>query len=195
MLELDEDDTVVGSKAIGEKMGLSEGMQTPSTPAFTELQAAHGAPLVAVGAEAMADDQFVWNVPRSKLTLTDRSIVSPPFYVQELGEYVQYRAHVTATRGEGKKGGHSLKKAGGRGKLEVQRTKPPPGGEPSEQTVIAFEVGPEQRGPVTHNFAESPLCGLPRDYEEWDFLSHVDAFHYVNIVVKLPGRKVTDKAA
>uniref|UniRef100_A0A7S1L381 Uncharacterized protein n=1 Tax=Alexandrium catenella TaxID=2925 RepID=A0A7S1L381_ALECA len=139
-----------------------------------------------------APEQYSFTVPYGKLNSTDKSIVSKPFDVVMQGETVRFLVQITASKIEDKKGGHNFKKAKGHGKLEVNCKKTLSSGVP---TQIFFVVGSQTKGPVTHNFSESSLCGLRKEEEEWDFLSAVDqATSTVTICVKMPGCRVISVA-
>merc|ERR1712079_748724 len=75
------------------------------------------------------------------------------------------------------KGGASFKRAHGTGciqlKCEVELS------EATTNFSFRFSIGNRNamqapRGPVFHNFSSSPVCGLPKDQEEWDFGTVVD---------------------
>lgn len=144
-------------------------------------------------AAADAEEAFQWEVPTHKFKLTDRSIVSKSFIVLmgpgEEKDKVPFLVQVTAAKTGDKKGCHSFKKAKGIGKLEVNCKKRPPEG--SEPIKFYFNVGGERRGPVTHNFAESSLCGLLQEDEYWDFIALENgSMQAVRITIEMPGQKL-----
>lgn len=158
----------------------ADAPETPSPPAPVEVSPEE------------ADEQYTFTVHASKLSLKDKSIVSKPFSVLIDEVAVPFLVQITASKIEDKKGGHNFKKAKGHGKVEVNCKKPPANG---VLTSMSFVVGSQTRGPVHHNFAESSLCGLAKEEEEWDFLSAVDqATSTVTICVKIPGHKVVSSS-
>lgn len=118
-----------------------------------------------------------WTVDARKLKVKDKVAVSPSF---ELGAMVPgtFRMMLYPTAVSERKGGASFKKAKGKGSVHVKCESPL--GEVYDKAVTltilvcnAQEDASLQeetaRGPVKHNFAESGICSLPKDQEEWDF--------------------------
>merc|ERR1712113_516720 len=101
-------------------------------------------------------------------------VVSPSF---DIRPGVACKLIVRAAATGRKKGQSGFKCAKGRGVIELK-----------SEAVTSADVPPitfclllgtdgnlqPLRGPVTHDFMHSSVCGLPQGEEEWDFLSAVD---------------------
>lgn len=123
-----------------------------------------------------------WTVDGRKLRSNDRLTVSPLFKLPSGCEDVPplpFKMIISPLVVSEGKGGASFRKASGRAIIQLKCEAPCEG-----QTPISFNLsagGGRQdqgftaaRGPVTNNFAQSGVCGLPKDRETWDFSSLVD---------------------
>eukprot|EP00747_Dinoflagellata_sp_TGD_P072269 gnl/TRDRNA2_/TRDRNA2_157408_c4_seq5.p1 gnl/TRDRNA2_/TRDRNA2_157408_c4~~gnl/TRDRNA2_/TRDRNA2_157408_c4_seq5.p1 ORF type:complete len:274 (-),score=42.22 gnl/TRDRNA2_/TRDRNA2_157408_c4_seq5:136-876(-) len=120
-----------------------------------------------------------WTVDARKLRSTDREAVSPPFELSL--SPVQFKMVMRPKASSDGKGGSSFKKSGGRGTLELRcLSKVDTGSGLTVKFRVAIGSGSDLstqeafRGPVRHDFAEKPICGLPEGQEEWDFARAVD---------------------
>lgn len=75
------------------------------------------------------------------------------------------------------KGGASFKKSRGHGFVQLKCEAELAEAIANVRFRISIGSGDKlqpPRGPVSHNFSSSAVCGLPKDQEEWDFSSVVD---------------------
>jgi len=130
-----------------------------------------------------AAKSYSFTLPASKFNSTDRIIVTPNshFDVVMRGNTHHFLVQITASKIEEAKGGHSFRKARGRGKLEVNCTTTLSSDVPPAQ--ISVSVGSRTAAPVAHNFSKSSRCSPPCEDEGWDFRSAVDAASQVPIRV------------
>jgi len=126
-----------------------------------------------------------WTVDARKLKSNDRLVVSPVFKIGDGSSnapILPFKMTVSPIAVSESKGGASFKKAGGKGiiqlKCEALRE-----GEHISPMSFRFSAGsgrPKEplleapRGPVTCNFTETGICGLPKPCEVWDFQGVVD---------------------
>lgn len=126
-----------------------------------------------------------WTVDGRKLRSNDRLTVSPLFALSD-GHVdappLPFKMIISPKVASDGKGGASFRKANGRAIIQLKCEAPR---EELESYPISFFLsacsGNQQdprlqasRGPVTCNFAQSGVCGLPKDCETWDFLDVVD---------------------
>lgn len=120
-----------------------------------------------------------WTVDARKLRGNDKQAVSPPFELSFGNQFpnVTFKLMLYPKVVNDAKGGASFKKARGRGYVQLKCE-----AELSEAIAnVSFRVSigsgvsmQEPRGPVSHNFSSSAVCGLPKEQEEWDFSNVVD---------------------
>jgi len=138
------------------------------------------------GRSRVTGSSFVyWTVDAKKLRSNDRLTVSPLFKLRDghvNAPPLPFKMTVTPKVVSDGKGGASFRKAKGMASIQVKCEAPR---EDMESYPIRFCLsawsGREEdprllpaRGPVTCNFAQSGICGLPKDCEIWDFLEAVD---------------------
>jgi len=126
-----------------------------------------------------------WTVDGRKLRSNDRLTVSPLFALSD-GHVdappLPFKMIISPKVASDGKGGASFRKANGRAIIQLKCEAPR---EELESYPISFFLsacsGNQQdprlqaaRGPVTCNFAQTGVCGLPKDCETWDFLDVVD---------------------
>jgi len=186
----------------GESPAEQGGLGGPTGNASAEADAASAssqlAPLPAApaGGEAPApaepaDDEagsFSCTFLAAKFRGTDTNIVSSKFGIAINGDTIPFLVQITATKVSDEKGGHTFRKANGRGTLQVTSKVRPErlaGGEPLSLTFIVGSL--PQRGPVQHNFAASTTFSLPG---ELDFLGAQDANSNVRVTVRVAGHQV-----
>merc|ERR1719498_2022394 len=128
-----------------------------------------------------------WTVDAKKLRSNDRLTVSPLFKLCDghvNAAPLPFKMTVTPKAVSDGKGGASFRKAKGKSIVQL-KCEAPRDEEDMESYPIRFYLsawnGREQgsvalpmRGPVTCNFAQSGICGLPKDNEVWDFPDVVD---------------------
>jgi len=115
--------------------------------------------------------RIIWTVDGKKLRGNDRMTVSPGFLLSGATDdsALPFKMVITA------QGGSSFRKTQGKGVVQLKCEGPREG-----QKSIAFSLSvgsghhsdsrlQPQRGPVTHNFGQSGICGLPKKCEVWDF--------------------------
>jgi len=126
-----------------------------------------------------------WTVDAKKLRSNDRLTVSPLFKLCDGhadAPPLPFKMTVTPKVVSDGKGGASFRKAKGKSIIQLKCEAPR---EDMESYPIRFylsawsgrEEDPRtlpERGPVTCNFAQSGICGLPKDCEIWDFPEAVD---------------------
>jgi len=115
-----------------------------------------------------------WVVDARKLKSWDREAASPVFELSFAGS-VPFRIILHPRSLNDNKGGSSFKKSQGKGYVELRCLSSV---ESLTRPVVTFLVSAgssgarrfqRPRGPVTHDFAERPICGLPPGRDEWDF--------------------------
>jgi len=118
-----------------------------------------------------------WTVDARKLKTKDREAASPTFELT-CGVPMQFKMVIHPRKVEDARGGASFKKAQGRGSVQLRILT---GVEASSKAVVTFRIAvgsplrqEKPRGPVRHDFAERPICGLPAGIEEWDFQKVID---------------------
>jgi len=118
-----------------------------------------------------------WTVDARKLRGNDKQAVSPPFDLKFGEQSTTFKMMIYPKVVNDGKGGASFKKSGGRGFVQL-KCEAELAGDPSHVNFrISIGTGDKQqgfRGPVSHNFSSSAVCGLPKDQDEWDFNSARD---------------------
>lgn len=115
-----------------------------------------------------------WTVDAHKLDKKDKQAVSPPFNLSfgERDSDVPFKLIIYPKNVSEAKGGASFRKAKGKGfvqlKCEADLALA------AQDIKFSLSVGHEgkmekRRGPVSHNFSQSAVCGLPKGEDEWDF--------------------------
>lgn len=126
-----------------------------------------------------------WTVDAKKLRSNDRLTVSPLFKLCDghtNAPPLPFKMTVTPKVVSDGKGGASFRKAKGKASIQLKCEAPREDMEsyPIRFYLSAFSGRQEdprtlpERGPVTCNFAQSGICGLPKDCEIWDFPEAVD---------------------
>lgn len=116
-----------------------------------------------------------WYVDARKLRGNDKQAVSPPFDLDLGPDFpnVTFKMMIYPKAGDAK-AGQSFKKCNGMGYIQLKCE----GDVSVEVAQVSFKFsiggGEDTRGPVSHNFAQSAVCGLPRVSEVWDFNRVVD---------------------
>uniref|UniRef100_A0A7S4SJR8 Uncharacterized protein n=1 Tax=Alexandrium monilatum TaxID=311494 RepID=A0A7S4SJR8_9DINO len=120
-----------------------------------------------------------WTVDARKLRGNDKQAVSPPFELSFGNQFpsVTFKMMIYPKVMNDSKGGASFKKARGRGFVQLKCE-----AELSEAIAnVSFRISigsgeskQAPRGPKSHNFSCSAVCGLDKEEEEWDFQSVVD---------------------
>jgi len=126
-----------------------------------------------------------WHVDARKLRGNDKQAVSPPFELSFGNQLVTFKMMLYPKVVSDAKGGASFKKAKGTGFVQLKCE-----AELSEDVAqVKFRIGigngslAERRGPISHNFSQSAVCGLPKDQEEFDFPSVIDADSMTFLIV------------
>lgn len=117
-----------------------------------------------------------WAVPACKLKSSDKQAVSPPFELSLGSRHVLFRVILYPKVITDGKGGSCFKKARGKGYMQLKceaELDEMPG-----DVVFYAWLGEDDmklpvRGPMQHSFAQSAVCGLQKEREEWDFASAV----------------------
>jgi len=118
-----------------------------------------------------------WTVDARKLKTTDREAVSPTFPLA-CGSPTEFKLVIRPKKIEDARGGACFRKARGKGTVQLRILSSVD--ETTSPTVtFRIAVGSQShkhrpRGPVRHNFADKPICGLPEGKDEWDFGKTVD---------------------
>lgn len=129
--------------------------------------------------------RILWTVDGRKLRSNDRLTVSPLFELCDghvNAPPLPFKMIINPKIASDAKGGASFRKANGMSIIQLKCEAPR---EDRESYPITFymaagngrEENPRQhprRGPVTCNFAQSGVCGLPKECEIWDLLAVVD---------------------
>lgn len=126
-----------------------------------------------------------WTVDGRKLRSNDRLTVSPLFKLSDgllNAPLLPFKMIISPKIASDCQGGASFRKAKGRAIIQLKCEAPR---EEQESNPISFFLSAGSgcignprlhpaRGPVTCNFSQSGVCGLPKDSEAWDFLDVVD---------------------
>jgi len=120
-----------------------------------------------------------WVIEARKLSTQDKQVVSPQFDLDlpGLGATPFKLAIFPKSMSDGR-GAGGFRKSLGRGRVELKCEAPL---RRSPHPVVTFRIGigddetKALRGPVSHNFSDRSCCGLPKNMEEWDFASVVNA--------------------
>jgi len=132
--------------------------------------------------------RFEWVVGARKLTSSDTHPHVSPAFGLDFGDGVvaSFKMMIYPHVVNDKKGGASFKKANGRGYIELACEDEL---RPDVQDVrfrIAIGSGDKRmpaRGPVSHNFGEKAVSGLPKKDALWDFTQAVDKATSTFVVV------------
>lgn len=120
--------------------------------------------------------RIVWTVDGKKFRGNDRLTVSPGFLLSDThgNDALPFKMMIHPH------GGGSFRKAAGKGVVQLKCESP---GEVQDSITFRLSVGSGHhadsglqapRGPVTHNFGQSGICGLPKKCEVWDFSAVLD---------------------
>jgi len=126
------------------------------------------------GACALAQDadalRLWWTVDARKLRKNERVIVSPLFDLPVgRGAPVPFRLMLFPSRGAG-----SFRASRGAGTM-LLKCEATAHESPDRGLDLRFVVGRQTpRGPVRHSFAQSGVCSLPEEQQEWSFARAVD---------------------
>jgi len=133
------------------------------------------------------DQQVSWTVNAKVLDTSDKSAVSPEFFINVPGiSTCPFRmVLIPRARGE-RRGAGSFKKAKGHGRIELKCEGKLPEHAPTFR-VFLWIGGKRARGPVEQNFAQQSVCGLPRDDDDWDFLAAAHDFRTFNVHALVSG--------
>lgn len=156
------------------------GFQAPQPQTLTRA--------ISVTTEAQ---RVLWTVDARKLTGNDKQAVSPPFELcfgqQGEGKGATFKMMLYPKLSNDSKGSSTFKRCNGRGfvllKCEAEFT--------TEIVPVSFRIAigmgdrrQPARGPATHDFSKSAVCGLPPSEEEWCFNDVVD-FESMTFVICL----------
>jgi len=126
-----------------------------------------------------------WTVDAKKLKTTDREAVSPTF-ILSCGSPMEFKLVIRPKKIEDCRGGACFRKARGKGTVQLRILT---GVDETTSPTVTFRiaVGSQShkhrpRGPVRHNFADRPICGLPEGKDEWDFTKTVDEATHTFVV-------------
>eukprot|EP00397_Hematodinium_sp_SG-2012_P017496 GEMP01017895.1.p1 GENE.GEMP01017895.1~~GEMP01017895.1.p1 ORF type:complete len:515 (+),score=97.99 GEMP01017895.1:158-1546(+) len=126
--------------------------------------------------ETTGAHRVTWSVDARKLKSTDRQIVSPSFYMH--GIATPFKLLLFPVISSEARGGSSFKNAGGKGIVQLKCEGAPSGedGRNRSSLILRFFVGSQEepRGPVTNDFQERPVCGLPQNIAQWDLAAAVE---------------------
>jgi len=118
-----------------------------------------------------------WTVDARKLKSTDREAASPTFHLS-CSSPMEFKLVIRPRKVEDSRGGACFRKARGKGTVQLRILT---GVDETTSPIVTFRiaVGSQShrhrpRGPVKHNFADRPICGLPEGKDEWDFTKTVD---------------------
>lgn len=121
-----------------------------------------------------------WVVSARKLVSSDTHPAVSPAFDLSFGEAypnVPFKLLIHPKVVDDRKGGASFKMAGGRGYVELACEEVLPASAPEVTFRIAIGTGEKRhphRGPVSHNFSQKKVCGLPKDQALWNFNTAVD---------------------
>ncbi|CAE7421337.1 KCNB1, partial [Symbiodinium microadriaticum] len=117
-----------------------------------------------------------WTVDARKLRSTDKEAVSPPFDLTFAGgQPVPFKMILRPRVVAQERGGASFRRSRGRGNIQLRCMAE---SDAAAKPVVTFRllVGSEKaakqlkpRGPVSHDFSEKNICGLPPGQDDWDF--------------------------
>lgn len=148
--------------------------------------------------------QILWTVDAKKLKASDKVAVSPSFQVPWIpSDTDNFRMMLHPAVVNDGRGGASFKKAKGRAvvKLKCEQSLE------AENAVVNIRIAvfpsstepdsdePEPpRGPVTHDFSQGGICGLPSGQDEWDFKAITGGASSFIVCLQLlpPGQDVWD---
>jgi hypothetical protein len=121
-----------------------------------------------------------WTLSATKLRSADKNAVSPAFELSFGGAYssTKFKLMLLPQVSSEGKGGSTFRKSDGKGyillKCEADLQ------EGCGNLRFRLFVGSQApRGPVTHDFSQSAVKGLPKDLETWDLLASVKNGHVV----------------
>jgi hypothetical protein len=128
--------------------------------------------------------KVIWTVDGRKLNSNDKQAVSPPFELRfsDVHPLVTFKMIIYPREREGDgKGGASFKRSYGMGMIQLKCE----GDLSNAHAAVAFQMAIGNANtdasalrplnPITHNFAQSAVCGLPRaSNDTWDFNTVVD---------------------
>lgn len=131
------------------------------------------------------DSYVFWTVDARKLRTNDRLTVSPLFKLSDGHLHappLPFKMIISPKVAPDGKGSGSFKKAQGKAIIQLKCEAPR---EELDSTPITFYLSAGSgstensqqlpvRGPVTCNFAQSGVCGLPKESDTWSFLDVVD---------------------
>jgi len=111
-----------------------------------------------------------WAVDARKLKKNERVIVSPLFDLPiKAGCAVPFRLMLFPKKEAG-----SFRAANGSGSI-LLKCEAAAQESPESTLAVRFSINRQPaRGPVVHNFAQSGVCSLPEEIQEWNFLRAVD---------------------
>lgn len=120
-----------------------------------------------------------WTLSAFKLQSGDRSVVSPPFELSFGGQYsaTNFKLMLFPQVSSEGKGGSTFRKSKGKGFILLKCE-----ADIREVATLKFRlfVGSQApRGPVTHDFSQSAVKGLPKELETWDLDPSVTNGHFV----------------
>jgi len=165
--------------------GAKEAISPPCAPPMLVRAKSSPAAAAATMTKTVLDAEggtlrVVWTVDARKLKVKDKVVVSPSFDLQELSLLGTFRMMMYPTQVSERKGGASFRKAKGKGSVHV-KCESSLGEVHDKALALRISVhSPQQeddnaqqdtppRGLVSHNFADSGICSLPKDQAEWDF--------------------------
>jgi len=134
-----------------------------------------GIRFVADAGDASPRFRVYWTVDATKLQKTDKQAVSPSFDLKFGEQTATFRMMIHPKVVNGGKGGASFKKSRGRGIVELKCAAKVANDHCFGR--ISIGTGDNQqgfRGPVSLDFVNSVVRGLPKDQDEWDFNSARD---------------------
>jgi len=175
---------IAGKAVVEEKSEEPAKLRAPAPPAPTLLTRAHS---VNTGIF-----RIHWTVDARKLKSNDRVHVSPQFEIDFYTSSVPFKMLIHPKVVSELKGGHSFRKAKGRGKVELKCegvVDEAAGAMVTYRLLIASgKAGDKEkrtlpRGPVKHDFARGGVSGLKQEDQEWDFPSVVDEETQTFVVV------------
>ncbi|CAK0897110.1 unnamed protein product [Prorocentrum cordatum] len=128
-------------------------------------------------AAAGAAGALWWTVHAKTLSSTDKDVVSQPFELDVAGP-VHFKLGLFPRSTCDARLNASFRRAKGRGRVTLMCTDPV-----RARTRVQFRIAvgsassesQEPRGPVTHDFFENRVAGLPTGSDEWDFKKIADA--------------------
>lgn len=122
-------------------------------------------------------DRAYWTVEAGKLKSNSRVMVSPALTVSCPGTAEKLVLKMVINPSSGS----SFKSSAGKGFVQIKCESNP---DQYQSTQFTFRIGissgrgdgkwQEMRGPVSWNFRENVICGLPQDQRDWNFTEVVD---------------------